>query len=112
MRFQQNRQHMDGRQQSIRQPATALWRDRQMDLAPFKMGTLLGGASFDQLNVNSRMTTPMTSQKGSEQICDNLRSRRNLQRSGLSAAQCSSMFGKEVSIAQQLPTALQQVLSL
>ena len=76
MRFQQNRQHMDGRQQSIRQPATAFGHDRQMDLTPFKMGTLLGGASFDQLHVNSGMTAPMTSQKGSEQVCDDLRSRR------------------------------------
>ncbi len=83
-----------------------------MDLAPFKMGMLLGRACFDQLHVNSGMTAPMTSQKGSEQVCDNLRSRRDLQRSGLSAAQCSSMFGKEVGIAQQLPTALQQGLSV
>ena len=110
MRFQENRQHVDGRQQSIRPPATAFWCDREMDLTPFKMGTLLGGASFDQLHVNSGMMAPMTSQKGSEQVCDNLRSRRNFERSGLSAAQCSSMFGKEVGIAQQLPTALQQVL--
>ena len=112
MRFQQNRQHMDGRQQSIQQPATTLWRDRQMDLAPFKIGALLGGACFDHLHVNSGMTAPMTSQKGSEQVCDNLRGCRNLQRSGLSAAQCSSIFGKVVSIAQQLPTASQQVLSV
>jgi hypothetical protein len=107
MRFQQNRQHMDGRQQSICQPATALRRDRQMDLTPLKVSTLLAGAPFNQLHVNSGMMAPMTSQKGSEQICDNLRGRRNLQRSGLSAAQRSSIFGKEISIAQQLPTALQ-----
>jgi len=96
----------------MRQPATTLWRDREMDLAPFEMRALLGGASFDQLHVNSGMMAPITSQKGSEQICDNLRSRRNLQRSGLPDAQCSSMFGKEISIAQQLPTALEQVLSV
>src|SRR5437588_6705302 len=78
MRLQQNRQHMDGREQSIRQPATALRRDRQMDLTPFKLGTLLEGAPFDQLHVNAGMTAPIASQKGSEQVCDDLRSRRNL----------------------------------
>jgi hypothetical protein len=112
MLFQQNRQRMDRSQQSKGQPATALWCDRQMDLAPFKIGTLLGGTCLYQLDVKSGMTAQMTWQKGSEEVCDNLRSRPNLQRSGLSAAQCSSMFGKEVSIAQQLPTALQQVLSV
>jgi len=69
---------MDGTQQSIGQSAAALWCDRQMDLTPFKIGTLLGGTCLYQLHVKSGMTAPMTWQKGSEEVCDNLRSRSNL----------------------------------
>ena len=54
----------------------------------------------------------MAPQKRRDQVSDDLRGRANLERSGLSATQCLGMFCEKVRLRQELPAALQQVLSV
>src|SRR5882724_3801825 len=112
MRLQQHCQCMDWSQQSVGESSTADGHDRQMDLTPFEAGALLEVASLYQLYVNAGMIAPMTWQKGSDQVCDDLRGRANFERPGVSAAQRLSMFSQKLGMGQQLPAALQQVFAV
>ena len=96
MRLQHDCQSMDGGQQPIGQSRAIHRHDCQMDLTPLKTSALLRVASLYQLHVNAGVIAPMTRQKWSDQIGDDLWGRADFECPGLSAAQRLSMFGQKL----------------